>query len=197
MTQSTDCEISAQAWADHLAETNTFKHASRSDKNGQGENLYVAYTSDVYESAYDQEQYALKEAARAVQSWYAEIEDYNWRNPDGSNAEEVGYFTQVVWDTSLGLGVGWKVYRADGWTKVVIVARYSPSGNNVGQNKFHVNTLKSCDDIPAEVQEATTKAITEVATETATEAITREIQSKHNKVEREFHLKCELFEEPS
>ena len=80
MTQSSDCDTDAQVWAEHLATTNTFEHAETS----QGENLYVAYTSEVYESAYEQQQFALTHAAKAIQSWYDEIKDYNWGNPDGT-----------------------------------------------------------------------------------------------------------------
>ena len=74
--------ISAQAWADHLAATNSFDHSPDSDLNGVclGENLYTA-TGD--ESS----------AIDATPAWYCEVDDYK-KNPNVWNPA-TGHFTQV------------------------------------------------------------------------------------------------------
>lgn len=38
-----------------------------------------------------------------------------------------GHFTQVIWKNSVSLGVG--IAFADGGTKAIVVANYSPPGN--------------------------------------------------------------------
>ena len=56
--------------------------------------------------------------------WYSEIKDYTFGREPGPGT---GHFTQVVWKGSRELGVG--VALGEGG-KVVVVANYSPAGNN-------------------------------------------------------------------
>ena len=48
-----------------------------------------------------------EEAARAaVQSWYGEINNYDFKNAKSKNGDKIGHFTQLVWKDSVKLGVG-------------------------------------------------------------------------------------------
>ena len=76
--------ISAQAWADTLAATNSFEHSTPFDLNGVcvGENLYSS-TGD--ESS----------AIDATRAWYCEVDDYK-ENPNvWTSNPAIGHFTQV------------------------------------------------------------------------------------------------------
>ena len=74
--------ISAQAWADTLAATNSFEHSTPFDLNGVcvGENLF--FSTEDESSAID-----------ATREWYCEVDDYK-RNPNVWT-DAVGHFTQV------------------------------------------------------------------------------------------------------
>lgn len=65
----------------------------------------------------------------ATESWYEEIHQYDFDNPEFS--QQCGHFTQVVWKntTAFGIGVGF----GDDGRRAVVVARYSPPGNYLGQ----------------------------------------------------------------
>jgi len=105
--------ISAQAWADTLAATNSFEHSTPFDLNGVcvGENLF--FSTEDESSAID-----------ATREWYCEVDDYK-RNPNVWT-DAVGHFTQLVWKDTERVGFG--IARgSDGWTRVV--AQYQPCGN--------------------------------------------------------------------
>ncbi|XP_019932532.3 uncharacterized protein LOC109622581 [Aedes albopictus] len=103
----------AQAWANNLASKNILQH--RTEKRF-GENLYVVFGK------------ASCSGADAVQSWYKEIKDYTFGQPDpGVKFSKVGHFTQVVWKSSKRLGVGMAI--ASGGNGVYVVCNYDPPGN--------------------------------------------------------------------
>lgn len=62
-----------------------------------------------------------------VDSWYSEIKQYNYKNASFSSG--TGHFTQVVWNSSLELGVG----VACVGNEVYVVASYYPPGNFSGE----------------------------------------------------------------
>ncbi|KAI1882369.1 hypothetical protein AGOR_G00249970 [Albula goreensis] len=112
---------SAQAWADHLLATKKMQH-SRTDN---GENLYYAWSSVPNDPS----------GKEAVDQWYSEIKDYNFRNPGFKSG--TGHFTQVVWKSSKEVGVG---LATDGNT-VFVVGQYSPAGNVTNPGYFEKNVL--------------------------------------------------------
>lgn len=71
----------------------------------------------------------------ATDSWYDEIESYNFNYPGFSM--DTGHFTQVVWKGSNKLGVGFAL-TGDG-RSLYVVAQYSPPRNYMGQ--FGKNVL--------------------------------------------------------
>ncbi|XP_028519627.1 uncharacterized protein LOC110254426 [Exaiptasia diaphana] len=118
----------AEKWALKLAKSGKFKGSS----GDYGENLYLSMGSNS------------GTCEEAVQSWYDEIKDYDYKF-----SKETKHFTQVVWKSSTKVGVGKATAEADGYTKTYIVARYTPAGNE--RNKFAENVLplknKSCQDV--------------------------------------------------
>ena len=67
---------------------------------------------------------------------YDEIKDYDYNNH--GFASNTGHFTQVIWKTSLRVGVG----IARGTDRVIVCAQYSPQGNFLGQFSANVMPLK-------------------------------------------------------
>lgn len=113
----------AQAWADHLAATETFVH-----EQGivEGENLYWARASTA------------RNCSDAVESWYSEELLYDYDRPPQTIPEfleaDIGHFTQVVWKGTTMVGAAVKTV-VGGFPPIqtYIVARYAPPGNIIGQ----------------------------------------------------------------
>ena len=110
----------AQRWADYLASTERFKHSP----TNLGENLAM-YLND----SEDDDTFFNK----AVNSWYSEIDLYDFNNPGFSIS--TGHFTQVIWKSSKMIGSG--IARSSRY--VYIVTQYSPNGNY--RNQFQDNVL--------------------------------------------------------
>ncbi|XP_068167277.1 Golgi-associated plant pathogenesis-related protein 1 isoform X2 [Antennarius striatus] len=119
MTLKEDLNASAQSWADHLLSTKALAHS----KSENGENVYYKWSSAPLKLT----------GKEAVESWYDEINSYNFGNP--GFASGTGHFTQVVWNNSTELGVG---MATDG-NYVFVVGQYRPAGNIMGQ--FQKNVL--------------------------------------------------------
>ncbi len=128
-------EKTAQNWANNLAQTGNFAHSTSKQRNGAGENLYVYYTTaNTAGTGFLGEQ--------AVKSWYEEIKDYDFNNPQFSLA--TGHFTQVVWKNSKNLGCataqGTKNMEGKLYNAFYVVCQYNPPGNVQGQ--FMKNVLR-------------------------------------------------------
>lgn len=111
------CEI-AQKYADYLAANDEFEHSHAKFKDeSMGENLYKC-------TGYDE-----IGGNTAVDSWYKEIENYNFKTGKSKNGNMVGHFTQLVWKESKYFGVG----VANNQGTYTVVANYFPSGNYIGR----------------------------------------------------------------
>lgn len=110
---------SAQAWADQLAATNTFRHSG----SRYGENLWKGTAGA----------YSLTER---VGSWAAEKRNFrNGTFPNVSttgNWADVGHYTQMIWKNTTEVGCG--LATGNGWD--VLVCQYNPPGNVRGQRPF-------------------------------------------------------------
>jgi hypothetical protein len=117
-----DLAEDAGKWAKHLAATNRFDHAPQPDSDkAQGENLWQGTKSD----------YTPEEM---VQLWIDEKSDYV-RAPfpkvsRTGNWLDVGHYTQLIWyrTTHVGCAV------ATGKEDEVLVCRYAPAGNWIGED---------------------------------------------------------------
>ena len=112
----------AQNYAEHLASINQMEHSPKDKRNEiygdwTGENLYYFWSSD--------SNLAIN-GAEPIDSWYDEINDYDFSNGRSKNGGIVGHFTQLVWNDSTQLGLG-----AAKSTKnsVYVVANYHFGGN--------------------------------------------------------------------
>uniref|UniRef100_A0A1B6CI62 SCP domain-containing protein n=1 Tax=Clastoptera arizonana TaxID=38151 RepID=A0A1B6CI62_9HEMI len=107
-----DMNSEAQSWAEKLARNNMFMHSNTE----YGENLYLGTYSDSFNGQ------------SVVDLFYKEISDYTFgqSNPDNSST---GHFTQVVWASTLYLGVGMALQD----TNIIVVCQYDPPGNVAGQ----------------------------------------------------------------
>jgi len=115
----------AKEWADQLAKQDRFEH--RPDQV-YGENIYSSWSSDPK---------AKCSGSRPVESWYSEVNKYNFDNPSG-NSMGAGHFTQVVWKDSKNFGIA-KARSKSG--KIIVVANYDPAGNFLGQ--YGANVFKA------------------------------------------------------
>jgi uncharacterized protein YkwD len=104
---------SAQGWADHLRDT-AHCGLEHDTKSGYGENL--AAGTNLTPTA-------------AVAMWAGEKSQYTY-NPHYEFV--AGHYTQIVWRSSTEIGCG--AASCDGQT--VIVCRYSPPGNVIGQAPY-------------------------------------------------------------
>ena len=130
----------AQAYAEQLDATNSFEH---SDAAGYGENL-AFYSSSDPQTTID----TLEGTGYATEQWYNEITTpgYDFENPGYNTNPGTGHFTQVVWKGSERLGCG--------VSGSVLVCRYEPAGNFLGEFAANVKTSGTTPDsqIPEPVE---------------------------------------------
>jgi len=121
LTWSATLARHAQEWANHLASLgNVLQH---SQTEGEGENVWAgtagAFTSTQMVEAWGEEQQYF------VPGIFPEVSKTgNWA--------DVGHYTQMVWRTTTE--VGGAIARGGG--NDVLVCRYSPQGNIIGQPVF-------------------------------------------------------------
>jgi hypothetical protein len=122
----------SQKYAETLAEQNVMEHSTHDQLykiygDWTGENLYTYWTSVSNLTL---------TGADAVDSWYKEIFDYDFKKCDTKNGKAIGHFTQLVWKGSTQLGIGVAKNKQN---NVYVVANYHKGGNVVGnypQNVF-------------------------------------------------------------
>jgi uncharacterized protein YkwD len=112
----------AQEWADHLARRGgrSLVHSSNSSRPGEGENLWMG-TAGYYSYA------------QMVDSWGAEKRYFRKgtfpRVSTSGNWFDVGHYTQIIWKNTQQVGCA----LATAGGNDVLVCRYSPPGNYIGQ----------------------------------------------------------------
>ena len=111
----------AAPWAKHLAETGTFEHSPASDRTDEGENLWEG-TQGGYTPA------------EMAGMWAGEKRYYQHGvfESGTSNGQMIGHYTQMIWKGTTQVGCA----LASGGGKDVLVCRYSPPGNFIGQMPY-------------------------------------------------------------
>jgi len=113
----------AAKWAQHLAATGKFEHATENDRQPEGENLWAG-TKGYYS------------AEAMVDGWIREKRYYKpGRFPENSttgNVADVGHYTQLMWRDTGRVGCA----VATGAEEDVLVCRYSDAGNYIGETPF-------------------------------------------------------------
>jgi len=113
-------EQEARQWANRLARSNQFQHSDYRSRNGTGENLWMG-TRGYYKPS------------QMIASFVDERRDFvPGRFPQVSrtgNWGDVGHYTQIVWPETREVGCA----TASNQSNEVLVCRYWPSGNVMGQ----------------------------------------------------------------
>lgn len=123
----------AQKYAENLARRN--KGLVHSMNHVQGENLYV------YNSFGSQnfEEITNRPGIDASILWYNEIKFYRYSKTRKLRfGPAVGHYTQMIWESTKEVGIGWAVSRSG---KLFVVARYYPSGNWIGEYPYEKTNL--------------------------------------------------------
>jgi len=127
---SVDLAAGAKAWADHLATTGEFAHDANRP-NGVGENLAGFNPSK-----------GVSAPGEGQQLWVAEKNNWNGgMYPSGCASGKVcGHYTQMVWKDTKEVGCGTATGNNFSWSPGhpagVLVCRYSPPGNFMGQAPY-------------------------------------------------------------
>ena len=113
----------AAAWAEHLAALGQFEHSPNADRAGEGENLWIGtagwFTPEEMVGGWAQEKQFFR----------------NGVFPDVSTSggwHVVGHYTQMIWKSTTEVGCA--VANGGGWD--ILVCRYSPPGNFVGEKAY-------------------------------------------------------------
>jgi uncharacterized protein YkwD len=107
----------SQKYAETLAQKNVMQHSTHDQLekiygDWTGENLYTYWTSVSNLTL---------TGADAVDSWYSEIFDYDFKKGKSKNGKVVGHFTQLVWKGTTQLGIGVAKNKQN---SVYVVANY-------------------------------------------------------------------------
>ena len=125
-------DITAQKYANVLANTNNFVHSE--NRGNIGENLYAKFSTDDM-TLEDCKSFGNE----CVEGWYSEITMYDYEKP-GFDLK-TGHFTQLIWSGSKKLGMGFSMGKLNDYNAFYCVAHYSPSGNVFGRFKQNVNKI--------------------------------------------------------
>ena len=112
LVRNSEIESIAQTYTEKIANSGNVQHSNNQYKGRDlGENLFWYSSGSVTLTGTD-----------ASQSWYNEVEYYDFNNPGFTN--DVGHFTQLVWKGSNQIGCG-----AHCGVYCVITCNYYPAGN--------------------------------------------------------------------
>jgi pathogenesis-related protein 1 len=131
LSYSPELEVSAQAWADNLKQTNQCRMRHSNPEGKYGENLFWA--SAMKWSDGRRELVKVK-PEQAVDSWGSEKRDYNYAKNTCKPGKMCGHYTQMVWKTSTQVGCAMAV--CPGSQEQVWVCQYQPAGNWVGSKPY-------------------------------------------------------------
>lgn len=118
-----DASLAADAaiWAKHLADTGRFEHAPYDARRGEGENLWEGTAGGFA-------------PGEMIGAWAAEKAYFDGGafNAGITNNHVTGHYTQMIWRTTKAVGCALATNR----DVDVLVCRYSPAGNVVGENAY-------------------------------------------------------------
>ncbi|SRR5665213_3669637 len=113
----------AAKWARHLVQIGTLEHSANEARPDEGENLWMGTAG-----AYDAED--------MVGGWSSEKRDFRrgvFPNVSASGSwHDVGHYTQMIWRNTTEVGCA----VASGGGYDVLVCRYAPPGNFVGESPY-------------------------------------------------------------
>jgi len=120
-----EIQVIAQAYSEKIAPGHSLVHSSNTYKGESlGENLYMSYGGMSGEAASN--------------SWYNEVDNYDFSSHSSKDGKVTGHFTQLVWKGSTEIGCG----AACDDTYCVCCCNYYPAGNFLGKYDSNVFPLK-------------------------------------------------------
>jgi Cysteine-rich secretory protein family len=118
----------AKIWAEHLATTGEFVHDTEHLPTlGEGENLAAMSWMGSHNTTVP--------IAQNMQGWVAEKNSYQGL-PSATGTNVTGHYTQMVWRNTKEIGCATATSTASGGGRDILVCRYSPPGNIVGQKPY-------------------------------------------------------------
>jgi len=124
LTWSQALATNAAIWADVLALTGRFEHSRNEERPGEGENLWRG-TANAYSPGEMVHGWS-EEKAYFRDGLFPQVQD----TPQDSHV--VGHYTQMIWKSTTAVGCALAV--GGGWD--VLVCRYSPAGNIIGEAPY-------------------------------------------------------------
>ena len=112
----------AQTWAQNLATTGNFAHDPNAP-SGVGENIAGFYPSR-----------GVSAPGQGQSLWVDEKKDWHGGVLTPENWYPTGHYTQMVWKNTQEVGCG--TASGDGHPFNILVCRYSPPGNFMGQAPY-------------------------------------------------------------
>lgn len=131
LSYSAELEVSAQAWANNLMNTNHCRMRHSKPDGRYGENLYWASAINWSDGRRELQQVS---SAKPVDNWGSEIHDYNYENNSCKPGKMCGHYTQMVWRDSRKVGCAIAV--CEDTREQVWVCQYQPAGNYVGRKPY-------------------------------------------------------------
>lgn len=131
LSYSPELEVSAQAWADNLKQTNNCRMRHSTPEGRYGENLYWASALTWSDGRRELQKVS---SEIPVDSWGSEKLDYSYEENSCKPGKMCGHYTQMVWRTSTKVGCAMAVCEDS--QEQVWVCQYQPAGNWVGSKPY-------------------------------------------------------------
>jgi len=131
LSYSVTLATSAQAWAEHLKQTNGCKMRHSEPDGKYGENLFwgsaVAWTDG-------RKELQKVSSKQVVEDWGSEKTDYDYASNQCADGKMCGHYTQIVWRDTTKVGCG--VAVCEDTQEQVWACQYLPAGNWVGKKPY-------------------------------------------------------------
>lgn len=121
----------AQAWADHLKQTNHCQMRHSKPDGRYGENLYWG-SAMLWSDGYKELQQVT--STQVVDSWGSEKADYDYAGNHCTPGKMCGHYTQLVWRSTTTVGCGMAV--CEDTQEQVWACQYLPAGNWIGMKPY-------------------------------------------------------------
>jgi pathogenesis-related protein 1 len=131
LSYSAELEVSAQAWATQLQQTNQCKMRHSDAQGKYGENLYWASALNWSDGRKELQKIS---PAKVVDSWGSEKADYDYGKNSCTAGKMCGHYTQVVWRGTQKVGCA--VAVCEDTQQQIWVCQYQPAGNWVGRKPY-------------------------------------------------------------
>jgi pathogenesis-related protein 1 len=131
LTYSKAIASSAQAWAEHLKQTNACKMRHSEPNSKYGENLFWGSALTWTDGRKELQKVSSKQV---VEDWGSEKADYNYASNSCTDGKMCGHYTQIIWRATTKVGCGMAV--CEDTQEQVWVCQYQPAGNWLGKKPY-------------------------------------------------------------